>query len=361
MRVICSGQSGLNKQGYLEKVIQFCEAKGKKVNLYNIGDLMYGLDKKIPKGKILNLPYHELDKLCNLSYEEVLKESTKDSNCIINAHSTFRWCYGLFRAYDINIAKELKPDMFVTIIDNVYTIKDVLSKREDKFSKSFTLKDIMVWREEEITVSDIYAESCSSPDHLVPHFIVPKNSGPFIVYQLMFERQMKKIYSSFPISLVKNKRSIIKEIGNFKSLLKKYFIVFDPRTIDEKRVLDFIKSQIKSSNGGKIDTLLKSIRKREIEDIKNDIDGQIISRDFKLIEQSDFIIAYIPVDKEMPLISSGVERELEHGFRRGKEIFIICKEFKRLSPFDTRTATEIFPSFEKALTYFKERGFIIKR
>ena len=54
---------------------------------------------------------------------------------------------------------------------------------------------------------------------------------------------------------------------------------------------------------------------RTLELIADDIDGQIVARDFKLIDQSDMILIYFPQDVDgRPIIAGGVQSEL--GARR---------------------------------------------
>jgi adenylate kinase len=100
---------------------------------------------------------------------------------------------------------------------------------------------------------------------------------------------------------------------------------------------------------------------REVLDIAGDIDGQIYMRDFKLIDQSDMIVSLIPElpgagGKDIPGLSSGVERELQHAFEHTKEVYVVWKPKKNPSPFITETATKIFTSVPEALAYFEAKG-----
>ena len=101
---------------------------------------------------------------------------------------------------------------------------------------------------------------------------------------------------------------------------------------------------------------------REVLDIAGDIDGQIYMRDFKLIDQSDMIVSYIPeLPGGMPGLSSGVERELQHAFEHTKEVYVVWKPKKTPSPFITETATKIFPSIEAAMKHFESHGMLAER
>jgi hypothetical protein len=95
-----------------------------------------------------------------------------------------------------------------------------------------------------------------------------------------------------------------------------------------------------------------------------DIDGQIYSRDFLLVRQSDMVVSYIPelpagaTGGGKPGLSSGVERELQHAHDHGRETFVIWKPGKEPSPFITQTATKVFRSTDQALAYFEDKGYL---
>lgn len=104
------------------------------------------------------------------------------------------------------------------------------------------------------------------------------------------------------------------------------------------------------------------MRTREVIDIAGDIDGQIYMRDFKLIDQSDMIVSFIPeLAGGIPGLSSGVERELQHAFEHTKEVYVVWKPKKNPSPFITETATKIFASVDEALGFFEREGMYGER
>ena len=96
---------------------------------------------------------------------------------------------------------------------------------------------------------------------------------------------------------------------------------------------------------------------KQILDVAGDIDGQIYARDFKLIDQSDMIVSYVPeLTTGIPGLSSGVERELHHAFEHGKEVYVVCMPVRPPSPFITETATQVFGSVTEAMQYFDDQG-----
>ena len=77
--------------------------------------------------------------------------------------------------------------------------------------------------------------------------------------------------------------------------------------------------------------------------------GQIYIRDFKMVDQSDMIVSYVPeFPNGKPGLASGVERELHHAFEGGKEVYVVWACRGSPSPFITETATKVFRSTEEA-------------
>jgi hypothetical protein len=185
---------------------------------------------------------------------------------------------------------------------------------------------------------------------------------------------MRKVYPSFPMSHVVDMPDVLAEIDAFRAELAEHFITFDPGDVDEKLLLDRAIAAAKEgkdwldlaphSFGGSKNAGAEPIRVRvrEVLDIAGDIDGQIYMRDFKLVDQSDMIVSYIPeLPGGIPGLSSGVERELHHAFEHTKEVFVVWKPRKAPSPFITETATRIFRSTQEALSHFEENGYFSER
>jgi hypothetical protein len=159
--------------------------------------------------------------------------------------------------------------------------------------------------------------------------------------------------------------AVLKEIDDFRARLAERFITFDPGDVDEKILLD---RAIAAARDGKdfVEVDLpaalraatpKRLPVRDVLEIAGDIDGQIYMRDFKLIDQSDMIVSYVPeLPGGSPGLSSGVERELQHAFEHTKEVYVVWKPRKAPSPFITETATKIFKSVDEAMEFFDTRG-----
>ncbi len=228
-----------------------------------------------------------------------------------------------------------------------------------------TLKDLMVWREEEIMATELLAQALECADRF---FILSRGRHQETIetaYRLICRPDMRKVYPSFPMTHVVGLPDVLAEIDQFRAALAKHFIAFDPGDVDEKLLLesaleaahegrDFIETHATNADG-RTETIRVSTK--QVLDIAGDIDGQIYMRDFKLVDQSDMIVSYIPeLPGGMPGLSSGVERELQHAYEHGKEVYVVWKPQRNPSPFITATATRVFHDTDEALQYFEAQG-----
>lgn len=366
MRALITGQVGMDKKPYLARVREFAGQQGEGLELYHIGDIMYAEAPDVRPGKILDLPISRLNSLRRAAFKDVIADSAGQPNILVNTHATFRWRHGLFSAFDFDQIAKLGIDTFICLVDNIEVVHHRLHADHDVDA---TLKDCMVWREEEILATELMAKAVKGSQF----FILSRGRHEDTVrtlFRLVCRPDMKTVYPSFPMSHVVNMPEVLAEIDQFRASLAEHFITFDPGDVDEKLLLD---RALAAAQEGRIDGHLDvtphsfggsrgaaepiRVRVREVLDIAGDIDGQIYMRDFKLIDQSDMIVSYIPeLPGGVPGLSSGVERELQHAFEHTKEVYVVWKPAKTPSPFITETATKVFASVDEALNYFEAEG-----
>jgi adenylate kinase len=368
MRAIITGQVGMDKKPYVEAVRDFAGQQGEALDVYHVGDIMYNEARDVRPGKILDLPLSRLNSLRRAAFKDVIAESRDKKNIIVNTHATFRWRHGLFSAFDFDQIRALQPDLLVCLVDNIEVVHHRLHEEHDIDA---TLKDCMVWREEEILATELLSQAILGSGH--GFYIVSRGRHQDTrrtLFRLVCRPDMKKVYPSFPMSHVVDLPDTLAEIDHFRAELAKHFITFDPGDVDEKLLLDRAVAKAKegkvdewlevaphSFGGSKVRNQPIRVRVREVLDIAGDIDGQIYMRDFKLIDQSDMIVSLIPeLPGGTPGLSSGVERELQHAFEHTKEVYVVWKPKKNPSPFITETATKIFASVDEALRYFDSQG-----
>lgn len=356
----------MDKKPYLDAVARFAGQQGEALDLYHVGDMMYREAPDVRPGKILDLPISRLNSLRRAAFKDILSGSRDKPNVIVNTHATFRWRHGLFSAFDYDQIEQMKPDLFICLVDNIEVVHQRL---HDEHEIDATLKDCMVWREEEILATELMSRVIPGSKFYIlsrgRHATTTRQA-----FRLICRPGLRKVYPSFPMSHVVDMPDVLAEIDAFRAALADHFITFDPGDVDEKLLLERAIAAARDGReflevaphtyGGSVAagaTPIK-VRVREVLDIAGDIDGQIYMRDFKLVDQSDMIVSYIPeLPGGIPGLSSGVERELHHAFEHTKEVFVVWKPKKSPSPFITETATRIFASVPEALEYFEKNGY----
>ncbi|MBI4581494.1 MAG: AAA family ATPase [Planctomycetes bacterium] len=359
IRAVMTGQVGVEKKPFMERVAEIARRSGKEVVVCHVGDMMYKEAPDIVPGRILDLPRSRLDSLRRSVFKDILRIAEKAPNVLVNTHATFRWRHGLFPAFDHDQMVELNADLYFTLVDNVDAVHERLTREHEL---AHTLKDILVWREEEILATEVLARIIRGHGcyYVIARGIERDTAES--VYRLMFEGHRRKVYPSFPMTHVMDMPEVLAEIDAFRETIAEHFITFDPGDLDEKRLL--MEAGEATKRGEKSYRLevhgrMLELPVAEVTAVAGDIDGQIYARDFKLIDQSDLIVSYVPeLPSGKPGLSSGVERELQHAYETTKEVYVVWKPKAEPSPFVTRTATEVFDSVEGALRHFQKKGYI---
>jgi len=372
MRAVVTGQIGMHKKPYLQAVVDLAGQRGGNIELFHVGDMMYAESSDIRPGRILDLPLSRLNALRRAAFKDIIAATSPPEahpNIIVNTHATFRWRHGLFSAFDFDQMSALQPNMFICLVDNIEVVHQRLHAEHDIDA---TLKDCMVWREEEILATELLAQAMGCHHNF---YIVSRGrqrDTTETCWRLITRPDIRKVYPSFPMSHVVDMPDVLAEIDHFRAQLAEHFIAFDPGDVDEKLMLDkaiaasrdgkeWIEMPPHSFGGRKSEEPIR-VSVRQVLDIAGDVDGQIYMRDFKLIDQSDMICSLIPeLPGGIPGLSSGVERELQHAFEHTKEVYVVWKPKKSPSPFITETATRIFSSVDEALAYFEKQGMFPQR
>jgi len=358
-RVVVTGQVGVDKKPFIEKVVELAAQRGKPARCFHVGDMMYAEAPDVRRGRILDLPLARLSQLRRSVFKDILAQIDQYETVIVNTHASFRWKHGLFPAFDHDQMLALDADLYITLVDNVDAIHERLTR---DFDLPHTLKDILVWREEEILATEVLASAVRG--HGCFYVLargVEKNSVESM-YRLIFRPETKRVYPSFPMTHVMDMPTVLAQIDAFRATIAEHFITFDPGDMDEKRLLSLAAAALREGHS----KFKLVIHERELEfdaaevmSVARDIDAQIYARDFKLIDQSDMIVSFIPeLPGGKPGLSSGVERELQHAFEATKEVYVIWQPQVEPSPFVTETATRVFPSIEALLRYFQDRGYL---
>ena len=359
MRAVITGQVGIDKGPYLEALKVEAHRRGIDLVVCHVGQMMYAEAPDVPAGRILNLPITRLNALRRAVFKEILRTTERHKHVVVNTHATFRWKHGLFAAFDFDQIKAFKADLYVTLLDNVDAVHQRLLRDHDI---DHTLKDIMVWREEELLATEILANVLKGHGHF---FMAGRGRHEFTtqsIYRLLFEPRRKKSYLSFPMSHVMDLPDTLAEIERFKRTMSEHFTCFDPADVDE---FSIHAAALQALQDGRttIEVIGRegqlTLKTADVAQISGDILGQIYARDFKMIDQSNMIVSLIPeLPGGKPALSSGVERELHHAFEGGKEVYVVWRCAAMPSPFVTETATKVFRDTDEAIEYFRAKGLI---
>jgi len=359
MIVVVTGMVGVDKKSYLEKVCQIAAERGKDMILCNVGDQMYAEAPDIPPGKILDISMKRLSSLRRSVFKDIISKADNATNLIVNTHATFRWRHGLFPAVDFDQMRRLNVDMYICLIDGVTALH---MRLVDEHTVEHSLKDLIVWREEEIIGTEML---CKGINETTPFYCLARGAEEETVetfYGLLFDSKIKKAYVSFPMTAVVDMENVKKEIAEFRRVMKQFFICFDPGDLEESYLPQ--QAQRASQQGldyVEIPALGRKVRLdlHEVRQIERDINSQTYARDFMLIDQSDMIISLVPsLDDGRAAISSGVERELQHAHEAAKEVYVIWAAEQAPSVFVTQTATKVFKNIAGAADFFKMKGYI---
>ena len=373
VRALFMGQTGLAKKSQLDSLAEHCAREGQTIDkVFSVGDIMYAesqtAGKPLHEGKILDLPLAELGILRRLAFTHIRLESSLADNVMVGSHSVFRWNNQLFRAFEMQELQELKPDLVVTLIDDVEAVKlrldDLRNLGHLPITTSYSLKDLLVWREEEILASDVISSVLEVPHYVLGVWLEPEVSkNPLeVAYNLMFRPEKRLAYVSYPISDAQAKEEVWSKVVEYRRLVRSYVTAFDPLMISEKRLQMLMEEELKIRPDGK--DVVCDVRGRElalsvgeISAVMPDIDGQTVSRDYKLLDQSDMIIAYFPLDTDGgPLIAGGVQSEIEHASASTKEIVIVWESPREPTPFIRQKADVLLRNLDELRGYLQGLG-----
>jgi len=385
MRILLTGQVGLDKSSYLNGARDLCAQDGVRLQSVSIGGLMLqGAAGTHTEATILNAPKNELKALRANAWAQALAEANAADPSdvfVANSHAVLRWNHGPIPALELDTLLQFGPGMVVTLIDDVDLVKKGLAERNTDI---FQLWELMAWREEEIHIARLVGESLSRlTGRVIPFYLLPKQQGPELFARLVTRGSSKKAYLSFPVTgLTPDEKD---EVDGFKREVSSGLVCFDPLALSERSIVTTAES-LAEEIGGAIGPGLREVLKgvpsnddrawtpftdertalglallhtneqwlvgQEVMSIMAAIDSQIIARDYLLIEQSDMIVAFIPVDeKGKPRISAGSISEMNYAYHTGKRVYIVFPGDRRnLSPWVTEFATaRIFARVDECL------------
>lgn len=318
----CTGISGSEKKAYVNEVVEYAKRRGKKIDVFDVEERMFKIakdfDMPVVKGKLLDSMPNFRRALRTAAVISILKE-IKKTPTIITSHACFFWKDDFEHAFDYSYLRRIKPNIYVTIINTLSTIKENLRRNPSGIGKQFSSEEILYWQNVEKLTTKALADSQKKE-----FYLISRAQSPRTLYDLLFTSK-KKVYLSYPMAFAKQKH--FEKIRKFKEKLENFFIVFDPGTASELGSKAFDE---------KIEDKLRNLT---------------VHRDYQLIDQSNAVIAYFP---EI-VYAKGTDDEGTYAARTNKEVYVIFPS-KNRSPFLSFHATKIFYSEKEFFDFLKKEN-----
>lgn len=332
MIVLCTGTSGSGQIEYLDSVAKQVKSEQDRPRVYDLGDTMQALAREqrrsIPQEKLVDVGIVQ-ELLAGWAFERIKSEILSLPEIavhIVVAHACFRRRNILFMGFNVACVKRLKPDMIITIVDDISGVEARL-RGSDTWGKWCGVRDLSCWREEEILVSSILA--CYQE---VDYYVIPAAEPPITLYNLLYHTDMRKVYLSFPISNImrlkdeEKRESFLRDVERLRDGLRENFVVFDPLSIMDLQLIP------------------ENLAASEAEALA----GQTVERDYMLIHQSDFVVGYYPVLER----SFGVAAEMRYAKQFGKSVHAVIEEG---SPFLSEFVDHTYGSPDELIRALSDR------
>ncbi len=78
VRVVLTGQVGMDKKPFVEDFAEIARRRGKEVALAHVGDMMYAEAPDVVPGRILDLPKSRLDQLRRSIFKDILNLAERE-------------------------------------------------------------------------------------------------------------------------------------------------------------------------------------------------------------------------------------------------------------------------------------------
>jgi len=346
-----TGITGSGRARYLEGVRELASGEGREVDMVDVGPSMFDkareLGVDIPGDKILDLDEIALRFLRATVFEGIVHRADgyggfgSEKDMFISLHMSFRWRKYIMPAFDYNYLNDVAPDIFVTVIDSIASIRRRIDSYPElrHWRERLTLKELLIWQDEEVFITSMVASILSKPFYMIP-YSKPYGDRPYprllrdIIYDYELPRGLgerprkRKAYLSYPMTHVKNVPDFVERKDEFvEKLEKNNIIVFDPMMVEDYALIDAAR-EAGDRERVWVDAFNVEIPVSEIMDAEEYIRDSTIARDYRFIDQSDMVIIFYPTSQ----LSPGVLSEMIYGFTHMKRVYTYFTE-KDISPF----------------------------
>ena len=273
------------------------------------------------------------------AFHQILADIDGVKDVFLLMHLTYYRSGRWLSLFDIDALKTFKPDLIITLTDDVFHVWYRILKREERryTGSYFKLSEILSWRMVELLIADLVAKMLNIRNV----YIAAKH--PISTFFKLIKTDLPIVYHCHPISRARDAQNIVGEVNDFRKRLEEISVVLEPTTIDEK-ILENIKNRgyiVEKADRWPIETDIDELypielKQAEVEEIitpsptthLNYIDHQIRYRDYRYIDQSDMVVAYRPFYGRQ--LHVGVWSEIHYAILRYKEVLAYVPENERI-------------------------------
>ena len=376
MVILVTGISGTDVSGFTDQCVRLSSSETPSWQHIRFADLMWDRD---PERSRLSYEQWEdgilkrgasLTLLRSATFDDLMEKvaqaRTPENEAVlfISTHATFWYRKTLVPGLDLTRLNELKPDIFVTVLDDVIDVwKRLLASGQTRWSRLSPV-DVLEWREIETFVTEQMAYVSGEKNNPKPFFVIARRYLPTLLYRLITEPTTKRYYRSYPITFVSGRPEVQEQADELARKLESSAVVFNPMGILDWDRLNELHSEYESWCSQRGYTPPGA----DWEEIKNHLQFQTISRDHRLINQSNGVVVFYPeldyyskreASYELtPLVpfSSGVLDEMQYATQLGKEILLVWTSAKHPGPFLENVFTHKFASSQELVEFVNDRA-----
>ena len=268
-----------------------------------------------------------MEKFVRKSVERIRKQINGHSGVhIVSTSLNYEWKGNSYQILFDTDVKILNPDMFVIIYDDVYRVRDRISKMTHRQNHKFSLGEVANWRREEINLA-YKLSSVFRPTRDVQ--LVAYETGPTFLKDVIWSQGREKIYLSHPIT--GEGEEFLQNIYNFGRSLSEYYVVFDPTINKDWNIVETWREIVNNSLEKKTkiprvfsfsieysDGILdKEYDSSDLESAIKNLRFQVVDTDYRLIRNCSFVVVFHPRES----ISSGVMCEMIYAKSLGKLVY----------------------------------------
>lgn len=308
--VFVTGISGSDSEAVLARVIAAARRAGHEhdVLLHDVGEIMRGFaeehDPHVVWDRILDTSPRILRLLRALAFQKIEHqfEANRDALHIVDLHLCFRWTACLSKGFEPSIVLGFAPHvrLFINVIGD---LDEIQQRLEQTAWGEREILELLIWRDEEKLLTDVYAGICGAP-----WYLVAAAEPPETIERLVWHPSYKRVYLSYPMTAIKDDARTDDEIKAFRDTIRDFLVVFDP---------------------GACQDYDKTYERPELLAVRKQVGDTTVERDFRLIDQADAVVVYYP----RKVTSKGVDAEMRHAFETGTPVFLYCPELLDYGPF----------------------------